>query len=358
MRKRLINLKLNPNLYSGKDLRDGLSAVVRIGDYLWLAGDETANLERVTLKQEDLYAEHDSFPIAKYLNLPEIDTEIDIEGLDYQGHYLWFTGSHSLKRKRVRPEEADQLKEIKRLTKVEKEANRYVLGRIPLVKNLDTGVLELRKTCPNPDHPQRLLTAGMIPLTEKGNELYDILQKDDHLKDFFAIPGKDNGFDIEGLAVYNDRVFLGLRGPVLRGWAMILEIEFELDSDSKLKIRKKDDKKYRKHFIQLGGMGVRELCVYGNDLLVLAGATMDLSATIAVFRWKNAFTHDENELVKASEVEKLFEVPHGFGENAGKDKAEGMTLLNKNELLIVFDSPADIRKTALSEVIADVFAIE
>ena len=66
----------------------------------------------------------------------------------------------------------------------------------------------------------------------------------------------------------------------------------------------------------------------------------------------------ETQQYKVIKVEKLFEVPHGFGENAGKDKAEGMTLLNKNELLIVFDSPADIRKTALSEVIADVFAIE
>jgi hypothetical protein len=262
-----------------------------------------------------------------------------------------------LKRKRARPDEIDQLKEIKRLSKVEKEPNRYVIGRIPLVKNIDTGILELRKSCPNPDHPQRTLFAGIIPLTENTNELYEILQKDEHLKDFFAIPGKDNGFDIEGLAIYHDRMFLGLRGPVLRGWAIILEIELETDSETKLKIKKNKEKKYKKHFIYLGGMGIRELCVEGENMLILAGATMDLSATIAVFRWKNAFTHDENELVKATEVEKLFEVPHGFGDNMGKDKAEGMTLWSKNEVLIVFDSPADIRKTMLSEVMADVFSL-
>ncbi len=357
MRKRLINIKLNPNFYTGKDLRDGLSATVKVGDYIWLAGDETANLERVKIKTDDLFAEHESFPIAKYLNLPEIDGEIDIEGLDFQGHYLWLTGSHSLKRKRARPEEADQVKEIKRLSKVESEPNRYVLARIPLIKNIDTGIFELRKSCPNPDHSQRILQAGMIQLTDNSNELYEILQKDEHLKDFFAIPGKDNGFDIEGLAVYNDRVFLGLRGPVLRGWAMILEIDLEMDSDSRLKIKKRGDKKYRKHFIHLGGMGVRELCVQGNDMLVLAGPTMDISGNIAVYRWKNAFTHDESELVKATDVEKLFDVPHGFGNNAGKDKAEGMTLLNKNELMVVYDSPMEIRKTALSEIIADVFEI-
>jgi Protein of unknown function (DUF3616) len=104
-------------------------------------------------------------------------------------------------------------------------------------------------------------------------------------------------------------------------------------------------------------MGVRELCVQGQDMLILAGATMDLDATIAVYRWKNAFMHDSAALVKASDVERLFDVPHGFGLNTGKDKAEGMTLLNKNELLVVFDSPADIRKTALSEVIADVYEV-
>ena len=32
-----------------------------------------------------------------------------------------------------------------------------------------------------------------------------------------GIPSNDNGFDVEGLAVSGNRVFLGLRGPVLAG---------------------------------------------------------------------------------------------------------------------------------------------
>ncbi len=43
------------------------------------------------------------------------------------------------------------------------------------------------------------------------------------------IPGKDNGFDIEGLAVREDRLLLGLRGPVLRGHAFVLELSLEQD---------------------------------------------------------------------------------------------------------------------------------
>ena len=38
------------------------------------------------------------------------------------------------------------------------------------------------------------------------------------------LPGKDNGLDVEGIAVAGPRVYLGLRGPVLRGWATIVEI--------------------------------------------------------------------------------------------------------------------------------------
>jgi hypothetical protein len=47
----------------------------------------------------------------------------------------------------------------------------------------------------------------------------DALADDPHLGFFVGamIPGKENGFDVEGLAFYQNRIFLGLRGPVLRG---------------------------------------------------------------------------------------------------------------------------------------------
>ncbi len=58
----------------------------------------------------------------------------------------------------------------------------------------------------------------------RGKDLRDLLEDDEHLAPFLAIPGKDNGLDVEGIAVRGDRVLLGLRGPVLRGWALVLEL--------------------------------------------------------------------------------------------------------------------------------------
>lgn len=118
------------------------------------------------------------------------------------------------------------------------------------------------------------------------------MASDKHLPSSLSLPGKDNGFDIEGLAVVGDRIFIGLRGPVLRGWAVIVEIEPKEDEGnvSQLKLKKigRDDRPYRKHFLQLNGLGVRDLCVQHSDLLLLAGPTMDLDGAsygLALDRW-------------------------------------------------------------------------
>ena len=63
-------------------------------------------------------------------------------------------------------------------------------------------------------------------------------KSDRHLSPWLALPGKDNGFDIEGVAVSGERVFLGLRGPVLRGWAVVLELHPEEDGAATLGLKK------------------------------------------------------------------------------------------------------------------------
>ena len=95
--------------------------------------------------------------------------------------------------------------------------------------------------------------------------------------------------DIEGLAAAGGRLFLGLRGPVLRGWAVVLEVALAEDPDRRSTLRLQaigpHGRPYRKHFLHLGGLGIRDLCAQGTDLLILAGPTMDLDGPVTVFRW-------------------------------------------------------------------------
>ncbi|MEG0859169.1 MAG: DUF3616 domain-containing protein [Pseudomonas sp.] len=359
-RSTAVMLRFDPALAS---LRDGLSVALRIGGTLWVANDETTSLERLTIQDAapgDVVTcdEHQSFPLGTYLDLPmpEVDDEIDIEGLAYapDSGYLWVVGSHSLKRKKAEADKSAQ-KNIKRLSTVEADGNRFLLARIPVVRENDSYGLADKVDADG-------LTAAQLHGDEHGNDLTAEIAKDKQLQDFLRIPGKDNGFDIEGLAVIGSRLFLGLRGPVLRGWSVLLEVEPELDSGSTdtlvLKKIGPDGRRYRKHFFDLKGLGVRDLCCSGDDLLILAGPTMDLDGPVTVLRWHDGFAADEESVVFTDQLETVLEVPFGQGD----DHAEGMCLFDCGELggeglLIVYDSAAERRKHGETDVEADLFIL-
>ena len=78
---------------------------------------------------------------------------------------------------------------------------------------------------------------------------------------------------------------------VLRGWALVLELLPKYDKHGRMRLGKvpgATEKLYKKHFLDLGGMGLRELRLHKADMLVLAGPTMDLDGTIAVYHWPRA----------------------------------------------------------------------
>jgi hypothetical protein len=344
-------------------LRDGLSGAQQIGDSLWVANDETTNVERLKIQVTapgDVVRcnEHQSFQLLEYLvlPLPNQDAEIDIEGLAYaqDSGYLWVVGSHSLKRKKAEAGTPAQ-KNIKRLSTVEADGNRFLLARIPVVQQRDAYALA-RKV----DADGR--TAAQLHGNEVGNDLTAAIAEDPQLRDFLRIPGKDNGFDIEGLAVIGSRLLLGLRGPVLRGWAVLLEIEPELnDASTDTLVLKKigpDGRRYRKHFFALNGLGLRDLSTSGDDLLILAGPTMDQDGPVTVFRWRGGFASDEESVVFTDQLEKVLEVPFG----QGNDHAEGMCLFQSDEqvgevLLILYDSAAQRRKHGDTDVEGDLFIL-
>lgn len=357
--------------YLGKDkeLRDGLSVVVQIGDTLWVANDETISLERLSLTAGNTTGNirygrnHTQFSLDHYLRLPIPPTndladleEIDVEGLAYEDGYLWLVGSHSLKRKK--PAAKDGVKEAqKHLAKVRADGNRYLLARIPVVTadgayTLTKEVTQKGKRC----------TAAQLHGNAQGNDLTEAIRGDPHLGLFCNLPGKENGFDIEGLAISGKRLFLGLRGPVLRGWAVILEFELVEDNGQSFTLQLQaigpNQRLYRKHFLQLGGLGIRDICAEGSDLLVLAGPTMDLDGPVTVFRWPGGTEPKGESIVPANELVRILDVPYG----QGVDHAEGITLFSPdgttaNSLLVVYDSASESRQVGKSTVVADVFAL-
>lgn len=333
--------------------RQDISAVLLTPEnHLWLGSDETSTIERLDWMGEKIFANHQQFHVSNYIELPAPESEeIDIEGLAYTDEYLWFVGSHSYKRKKPKPDKSG-LKNFERLATIATEANRYILGRIPLVNG------NLHKFHPHPHHPDMQLNAAKLQVTPQGNTLIDALQTDPHLGAFIQakIPGKDNGFDIEGIAVEQNRIFLGLRGPVLRGWAIILEVEVTSNNPGILELCPIgiEGRPYKKHFFNLQGLGIRDLLRDGDDFLILAGPTMDLDGPVTVYRQQDGIHLQEGTF---NHPVAILAVPFGDGD----DHAEGITLFSSingsSSLLVVYDSPASDRLLGETGILADIFEL-
>lgn len=359
--------------------------------HLWVASDEAVilpdkqktevnSIDRLSIASPDeelRFSKHKRFLLKDLLkNFDDGDGEVDIEGLAYENHYLWVIGSHGTKRKKLKGDQSqfhvlsdeERKKLEKQLKKVEFEKNRSFLARIPINHKGN-----LKPHCLDPENGDRKLVAACLQKTNKGysNVLLDALQQDMHLAPFFLtlnpddqaktpLPGKDNGLDIEGIAVRDNRIFLGLRGPVLRGWAIVLEIEVAESPDSKtliLNAIESNDQLYKKHFVKLGGLGIRDLCFYGDDLLILAGPTMELDGPVRVFRLKDSFNHLESIDLAQKRLTLELEIPYGEGE----EHAEGMTLMPMPDgsiaLLVLYDSPSKQRKPKANKLWADLFKL-
>ncbi|MBD3880871.1 DUF3616 domain-containing protein [Phormidium tenue FACHB-886] len=339
-----------------------LSAIALTPDgSLWLGSDEQNSigseelntLERLSLGEPQVFANQTSFAIRDFLPIHDEAGEIDIEGLDYSSPYLWLTGSHSSKRKK--PKGKTPEKDFERLTKVKSEPNRYLIARIPVAEG------QLYRSCASKSNEP--LTAAFLKLTDEGNELTEALKEDPHLGEILksGLPSKENGFDIEGLAAYGSKLFLGLRGPVLRGWAVVLEIELEELEPGVLTLKPvgKKNSLYRKHFLDLDGLGIREMVRQNQDLLILAGPTMDLAGTLRLYRFKDALERSTDSLCSQSpdQLTIEFDLPY----SATGDKAEGMTLFpcvgQASALMVVYDAPDANRLVGANSVFADVFKL-
>jgi hypothetical protein len=337
-----------------------MSAITAIRNDLWLASDESCSLERLSRLDKSTYGKHCSICLDEFLDLPAATAEeIDIEGLDFDGRYLWVTGSHSLKRAKPKEQGTDK-DSIQQLSEMVRETNRFMLARIPVVVDSSSGRTKLVKSMQDPDAPGKSRTAAQLFGTGHENMLTAALRLDSHLGRFLSIPCKENGFDIEGVAMVRGRLFLGLRGPVLGGWAVMLELKLAEVSPYILRLApiSRDGGLYKKHFLDLCGLGIRDLCVDGEGLLILAGPTMDLDGHVVVYRWNDLPGRKKECIVRRKDLKRELEFRFRR-RDAGCDRAEGIARLPQRpgHLLVVYDSPSPRRLKKKTGLVADLFAL-
>ena len=142
------------------------------------------------------------------------------------------------------------------------------------------------------------------------------------------IDSKENGIDIEGIAVRDGVPYVGFRGPVLRGndVPVLVVKQFDIASDHELR------------FVNLGGLGIRDLVAVHGGFLVLAGAVGDAQLPYELWFWTGDDALEGTDRA-ANVVTRIGNIPTEGG------KAEGITVTNETDdtydLIVVYDSLAD-----------------
>lgn len=293
---RRVRLLFGPDAADGQaslPAPDDISAIALLGKTLFLATDEGAEIIRLVETAPGHFGLAEWLPLAAFFDgthgpavAPE--TEIDIEGLAIEDDCLWLTGSHAHARKKLKSkhEGADALA---RLTKIKADPARQFLGRLPLFEEAP-GIFA---PCPPGTADGKGRHAASLTLsgseTETASPLVGWLAKDLLIGPFVSLPAKENGLDIEGLAVAGQTLVLGLRAPVIGGLAVILSLTLSPSDALGLMVDKSaSGHRYRRHLLALDGLGVRALKLYGEDLLILAGPAMAASGPFRLYRWRGA----------------------------------------------------------------------
>jgi len=339
-----------------------ISAVAPVDDDLWTASDEGASIERLT-RGPARFSRAENFDLVKLFPAFKAANETirgrggakkpeaDLEGLawDEEMRRLWLVGSHCRSRGNLDSVKPAQLRKRVRRT-LDTAPLRTLLGFVPLR-----------------DDGRPVSNSGLaLPLGgEKGSLRTAIEGEGGYLADALKWPAKENGLDIEGIAVDDTEILLGLRGPAAGGFAIVMRLSVEI-GDKALSLRKRNGQPYRLSFLQLNGLGIRDLIREGEDVLVLAGPSMDLDAPFALYRWRGAFGHasSKDEKVKpgTGHLEFLFDFePAKRLAQAGRvhpcERPEGIGLVDKSKLIVVHDRPYEWRLRPKGTLTADLMDV-
>jgi hypothetical protein len=312
-------------------LQKNLSALASHEGQIWLGGDEGQSLYRLQRLGEDLYGDLGQVKLKEF-GLADGDDagESDIEGVALDGDRLWLVGSHSLRRRKHNDREGHPLGVYD-----DQSRNAHVLGCLRLN---DRG---------QPVAGQRLEFDAVGP----ADALTQDLAADPQIGPFVKIPSKENGLDIEGIVARAERVLVGLRGPMLRGIALVLDLCLDgLDGNgSTLSLARR-----RCRYLQLAGLAVRDMAVVpgSDDVLVLAGPTMTPAGPCYIYHWRNALRPDDSDLapgLTVEEPEPLLWIRDGRPgrPDHGSDKPEALEVERLEGHLLVwvaYDDPTSARR--------------
>ncbi len=221
------------------ELLGNLSGVASAGQFLWTVSDEGRTVECL-IRDGDAYRLHTQFALDDLIeNIPGADDgdELDLESIDVSEGGLWLCGSHCNVRKK--PKRKGQLNAVLR-----GRPSRHLLASIRVK---DAGA--------RPENAKALPFKGHGSLRRR-------LADDPYLAPFIDLPSKENGLDVEGFVVHGGSLYLGLRGPLIDSIAVVVTLN--IDDNFAIECS-------ALNFLDLHGLGVRDLARFGDELLVLAG---------------------------------------------------------------------------------------
>lgn len=307
-----------------KKLLKNLSTVVATGDFLWIASDELRSVECLKRKGEHYRLHHQVKLDSIFPDLPGSGAdEADIESIDIADGRLWVCSSHCVVRRKPARKNKDKAGEMIKLDPdLRLRPSQMLFGSVDL-KKLGGSLARSGQT---------------LPFIGTGS-LRSLLESNQFLAPFLPLPTKENGLDIEGMVMVRDRAFFGLRGPLINAYAVVVEVAVE----DGLRI---DNRAYHLHFLDLNGLGIRDLTHVESDLLLLAGPMNRDPGPFRVHRW----TPQRDVHVQAPAATILDDW------TKGGEQPEGICCVErrgKAGFLILYDSPNGDRRPKKYTYVAD-----
>lgn len=180
------------------------------------------------------------------------------------------------------------------------------------------------------------------PVIKPSSTLSGILQSQPEISPWFDKSLDQNGLTIEGIAVRDKTLYIGMRGPVIGTSAAVLSVALSAVFDGQPALSKLHKIELEKDALG-GSRGVRDLARYGDGFLVLAGPVNDppegsdiQAGDYSIYPWDG-----ENALGKRSDLK-------AFGK---KIKPEALLPLDGDNarvrVLLLFDGPKEGSPTPL-----------